>query len=144
MKFCGNRNNELLREKEEKKGYITYLTLAEQYVKDMVLCNNIENKYYEGFLELVNGEDKEYIYNGEKITIEEYQELEENGEYVEEKQTDIEQYYIINQNGAEFLIRNTNEIVYYDRELDMYIWAITHIGTSWENVFSDVECDVKK
>ena len=26
----------------------------------------------------------------------------------------------------------SDEIVYYSKELDMYIWGITHYGTSWK------------
>ena len=32
----------------------------------------------------------------------------------------------------------TDEIVYYNEELDMYVWGITHYGTSWDYVLTDI------
>ena len=33
----------------------------------------------------------------------------------------------------------TDEIVYYNSALDLYLWGITHFGTSWDYVLTDVE-----
>lgn len=51
-----------------------------------------------------------------------YEETEEG--YYEE----VYQYYIITDAGAQFL-----------SELDMYIWGITHFGTSWDYVLTDIK-----
>ena len=51
----------------------------------------------------------------------------------------IFQDYIISESGYEFLKEYTDEIVFYNEELDMYIWGITHFGTSWEYVLTDIK-----
>lgn len=133
----GNRNNEELKKREIENGHITYRTLAE-YVGDMVLCNNIQSRLYET-MELESGDDIEYFdENWNEISREEYEELENNGKIVNEQPIDIYQYYIISGSGADFLQNFSNEIVYYDSELDIYVWGITHFGTSWDYVFTDI------
>lgn len=54
---------------------------------------------------------------------------EESDEYEE-----IYQYYIINEQDAERLAEYTNEIVFYNEKLDLYILGVTHFGTAWEGV----------
>ena len=97
-------------------GYLDYRTLS-QIVGDSVLNNNIvtHGEYYEW--ELVNGG-----------------EMDEKDDYYE-----VYQYYIISDAGASFLEEYTDEIVYYHEGLDMYVWGITHFGTSWDYVLTDIE-----
>lgn len=47
--------------------------------------------------------------------------------------------YIISQYGYEFLKENTDELVFYNENLNVYIWAVTHWGTSWDYVLTDVK-----
>ena len=54
---------------------------------------------------------------------------------------EIFQYFIISDNGAEIL-KQCGEIVFYNEELDMYVWGITHWGTSWDYVLTDIPCSV--
>lgn len=98
-------------------GYLDYLTLS-KIVGDCILNNSIIP--YIGFheWEVVNG-------------------CEEN----EEGWYEVYQYYIITEFGAVLLKEYTDEIVYYHDELDMYIWGITHFGTSWDCVLTDVRLD---
>jgi hypothetical protein len=58
-----------------------------------------------------------------------------NGEYDE----DIMQEYIISEYGYKFLADYTDEIVFYNETLDLYIWGVTHIGTSWDYVLTDIK-----
>ena len=51
----------------------------------------------------------------------------------------IFQDYIISDYGYEFLAKYTDEIVFYNEKLDMYIWGITHFGTSWDYVLTDIK-----
>ena len=72
------------------------------------------------------------------------EELQEQIEELENEQdgfTEIFQYYIVSSNGAEIL-EKCNEIVYYNDELDMYVWGVTHWGTSWDYVLTDIKCNV--
>lgn len=98
-----------------ENGYLDYRTLA-KIVGDCILNNNlIEETRFIGW-ELVNGDDY--------------------GEYEYEE---IYQYYIISEYGYEFLSRHTDEIVYYNDALDVYLWGVTHFGTSWDYVLTDVK-----
>ena len=54
---------------------------------------------------------------------------------------EIYQYYIVSDNGAEIL-KEINEVVFYNEELDMYVWGVTHYGTSWSYVLTDIKCNV--
>lgn len=65
------------------------------------------------------------------------EELEDEQENIPE----IYQYYIIDSWGAEILENWTDEIVFYNEELDMYIWGVTHWGTSWDYVLTDIKID---
>lgn len=64
-------------------------------------------------------------------------ELEEEQDSMDE----IFQYYIVSDNGARIL-EEINEIVFYNEELDMYVWGVTHYGTSWDYVLTDIRCNV--
>jgi hypothetical protein len=75
----------------------------------LILCNNIANDYED--LELMNGTDYDEIY----------------------------QYYIIDDNTAQRLIDDTDEIIFYHNELDIYVLGVTHWGTSWDYVLTDFE-----
>ncbi len=99
-----------------KNGYLDYYTLA-RIIGDCVLKNEIyQYGGYENW-ELVNGvEENEY------------------GDYLE-----VYQYYIISYGGYAFLRDYTDELVYYHEELDMYLWGITHFGTSWDYVLTDIK-----
>lgn len=103
---------------EEAKKYkkLDYATLTAG-VGDMILNNAIFNEYFEHFT-LINGVDYD----------------EETDEYV-----DIYQYYIIDEHGANILQELTDEIVYYNSKLDVYLWAIDHYGTSWDYVLTNVK-----
>lgn len=98
-----------------ENGYLDYQTLS-KIVGDSVMNNAIVP--YLGFdeWELTNGCEEN-----------------EDGYY------DIFQYYIITDSGARFLEENTDEIVYYHNELDMYVWGITHFGTGWDYVLTDIK-----
>ena len=129
-----NNNDKELAKRELEVGYITYKTLAER-VKDMILCNNIENRLYDT-LQLENGcITRYYDENENELTEEEAAELDS----VTEKETDLYQWYIISDSGAEYLKDVSDELVFYDSELDVYVWGVTHFGTSWNGVFTDIK-----
>ena len=100
-------------------GYLDYLTLS-KIVGDMILNNYIveETGYENWMIDSGQGEDADgYPY-------------------------EIYQYYIITAGGARFLEEHTDEIVYYNEDLDMYLWGITHFGTSWDYVLTDIKLRV--
>lgn len=121
-----------------ENGKVDYACLREA-IGGCVLCNNMEKRLFET-LEHVSGELYSYydIDNGyEEITREEAEELDMC--CIEEELIDIYQWYIISDYGAEILMRETDEIVFYDEELDVYVWAVTHYGTSWDYVLTDID-----
>ncbi len=91
-------------------GYLDYNTLA-KIVGDCILNNTIL---------------EETMYDWDVVT---------DCDYVE----DIYQYYIISEQGYEFLNEYTDEIVFYNEKLDIYLWGITHFGTSWDYVLTDIK-----
>lgn len=120
-------------EKNTPTQRIDYMELARR-VGDMVL-NNYVRQQSDNFddWELTNGEES-YCYHHET---EEECEAEDN--MCDYEYHDIYQDYIITPSGAEYLERNTNEIVYYNSKLHMYVWGITHYGTGWDYVYTDIK-----
>ena len=75
---------------------------------------------------------------GLKKQLKELEELED----LASSEDEVYQWYIISDNGASILKDWTNEIVYYNDELDLYLWGVTHYGTSWDYVLTDIKCNV--
>lgn len=139
-----------------ENGYVDYRTFAKAF--NAVLNNDIMNKTYGiGYWDQESG----FVDNSDEIEelneqIEELEDLEEQtdeiAEQIEELQEKIEeleneqdklpevfQWYIIDDNGAR-ICKEFNEIVYYNEELDMYLWGVTHWGTSWDYVLTNIKC----
>lgn len=159
--FCGNEISKY----GQEKGYVDYSTLAKSF--DCVLNNDIISKTLNiGYWETYNGSEYYYEDNDgntydeqskqEKIEelrekMEELDADENSSEYkaLEEKIDDLEsmtenyydvfQYYIISSQGAAILADYTDEIVWYNEDLDMYVWGVTHYGTSWDYVLTDIK-----
>lgn len=127
-----------LNEYEKEHNKISFKRLFDKLFTDAILCNNITKLFYAN----INGE-----YNEPQIEIgTDYDE--ENDEYV-----DIYQYFIVDfsswtyskmqelseQLGKEF-------VMYYIETLDIYVIGITHLGTYWDYVLTDIEPteDIKK
>ena len=103
---------------------VDYRTLAKCF--DAVLCNDITKLFYSN----INNEYNEV-------------ELENGSDYDEDNDCymDIFQYYIISERGAAILKDYTDEIVYYLPVVNMYIWGVTHFGTAWDYVLTDIKID---
>ena len=102
-----------------EKGYVDYSTLAKAF--NAVMSDDIISKTAEiGYWELDNGSDYD----------------EDTGELIE-----IYLYFIIDPRGAEILSEWTDEIVYYNEVLDMYVWGVAHWGTAWDYVLTDIRID---
>lgn len=113
--FYGNEVSEY----GQEHGYVDYRTLAKAF--DAVMNNDIIQRTMDiGYWECVSGNEYD----------------EETEEYA-----DIYQYFIVDGNGAEIL-QEAGEIVFYNEALDMYVWGVTHWGTSWDYVLTDIKCNV--
>jgi hypothetical protein len=61
-------------------------------------------------------------------------------EYAQDELPEVFQWYIVDDNGAD-ICKEFNEIVYYNETLDIYLWGVTHWGTAWDYVLTDIECN---
>ena len=120
--FFGNEISEY----GQKNNRVDYATLAKSF--DAVISNDLMEKTADiGYWELENGDLTYYYHQGKRYT---------------EEELEVYQWYIISDNGASILKDWTNEIVYYNDELDLYLWGVTHYGTSWDYVLTDIKCNV--
>ena len=94
-----------------EKGYLDYKTMANM-LEGCILNNTIRAATMTDW-EIVNGEFKEAIF----------------------------QDYIISEYGHQFLCDYTDEIVFYNEKLDLYIWGVTHFGTSWDYVLTNIKLE---
>lgn len=92
-----------------KKGRLDYATLATML--DGCINNNVIREATMDDWTIVAGEFEEVVF----------------------------QDFIISKYGYETLRDFTNELVFYNEELDIYIWAVTHYGTSWDHVVTNVK-----
>lgn len=143
-----------------ENGYVDYATLAKCF--DSVLNNDIMSLTYDiGCWEQVSGivdntdeieelEEKrdeleeENESSPSQIIENEINEINEQIEDLEREQDDypeVFQWFIIDDWGARLLQRETNEIVYYNETLDMYLWGVTHCGTSLDYVLTSIKID---
>lgn len=114
--FCGNEISAYGQENNR----LDYATFAKAF--DAVLNNNIFSMGWDigkGW-ELVNGSDYD-------------EETEEHNE--------VFQWFIVSDSGAQIIQDYTDEILYYHGELDIYLWGVTHYGTSWDYVLMDIPCN---
>lgn len=162
--FCGNKISDYGLE----NGYVDYATLAKSF--DAVLNNEIMQKTWNiGDWEQVSGiidnsgeieELKKKLEKMEeelKVLTEEtgipkleeeilvnkigklewrIEELEQEQDY----QPEVYQWYIVSAGGAKIL-EEFGEILYYNEELDMYLWGVTHYGTGWDYVLTDIKIE---
>lgn len=139
-------------------GYVDYATLAKCF--NAVLNNDIMDLTYDiGYWYQVSGiidntdeieklEEKrdeleeENESSPSQIIENEINEINDQIEELEREQDDQEvfQWFIVDDWGAR-LLKEINEIVYYNETLDMYLWGVTHYGTSWNYVLTSIKID---
>lgn len=118
--FCGNKISDYGIE----NGFLDYATLAKAF--DAVLNNDIMAMTADiGYWDIVSGFQAD--------------EDGEESDYFPE----VFQYYIVSDSGAEIL-REIGEVLFYNDTLDMYIWGVTHYGTNWSYVLTNVPCNCGK
>ncbi len=98
----------------KEKGYLDYRTLAKM-LEDVILNNSLRSETLGvvGKWEIVAGEFDEMIM----------------------------QDFIISRYGFEILKEYTDEIVFYNDVLNVYIWGVTRWGTSWAYELTDVKLE---
>lgn len=61
-------------------------------------------------------------------------------EIADDEYPEVFQWFIVSDSGAEIL-EEIGEVLYYNEELDMWLWGVTHYGTSWDYVLTDIPCN---
>lgn len=57
----------------------------------------------------------------------------------EPEEKTIYRCYIISANAAEILMQDSEEeLLFYCKELDMYVWCLTKNGEDWKNILTDI------
>ena len=142
-----------------QNGYVDYATLAKAF--DAVLNNDIMSLTYDiGCWEQVSGiidnseeiedlEEKkdeleeENENNPSQILENEIDSINEKIEELEREQNDdqeVFQWFIVDDWGGR-LLQKIDQVVYYNETLDMYLWGVTHYGTSWNYVLTNIKID---
>jgi len=169
--FCGNEISKYGRE----NGYVDYATLSKSFDAVLcnnifqtfpeeleqvngIIDNSEEIEELENKIEELNDrvdDIRATDYEDENIKADLLEDLTEKINILETEKEELEeqeynypevfQWYIISDNGANILKDYTNELVYYCETLDVYVWGVTHYGTSWDCVLTDIPCEkVKK
>ena len=96
----------------KEKGYLDFRTLAKM-LEDMILNNLIRSETLGviGEWEIVNGEFNEMIM----------------------------QDFIISKYGFDILKEYTDEVVFYNERLDVYVWGVSRWGTGWAYELTNVK-----
>ena len=165
--FCGNEASDYAKE----QGYLDYATFAKAF--DAVMNNNImentcEIEYWDQVNGIIDNSDEintleqeiidienqlDFLTDEEIEKVEMLQEkidsIQEQIEELEEEQErsynqDIFQYFIVSDSGAEMIEQYTDDPLFYNEKLDMYVWGITHFGTSWKYVLTDIKLNCGK
>ena len=166
--FYGNKISEYGLE----NGFVDYATLSKAF--NAVLVNDITKLFYADIngeyneMEQING----YIDNSDEIEeleeqiellknsiseagnlpedeqieeqIEELEEQIEELEREQDEQQEIYQYYIVSSFGADIIQEYTNDPVFYLPVIDCYVWGVTHWGTLWDYVLTDIKLDLSE
>lgn len=124
---------------EQESGFVDHTEKIE------ALQEEIDNIMYD-ISEMIDADESFEDSEKHLAMVNKMEELQEKIEELEEEQensynAEIYQYYIVSDNGVEIL-KECNEIVFYNEELDMYVWGVTHWGTSWDYVLTDIKCNV--
>lgn len=161
--FCGNEASDYAKE----NGYLDYATLAKGFnavmnnsIMETTEANGIgyweqENGCIDNSNEIEELEnqveelEEEMEMNEGSLTPDEYKELEEKIDDLnvlidelrnkQEYLPEVFQWFIVDNNGADIIKTYTDDPLYYNEVLDMYLWGVTHYGTSWSYVLTDVK-----
>lgn len=57
----------------------------------------------------------------------------------QDEEPEIFQYFIVSPYGAEMIQDYTDNPLFYLEKLDLYVWGVTHWGTSWDYVLTDIK-----
>lgn len=121
-------------EYEKEHNRLSYKNLIDYCFCDMVLCNNIVEKFN---LDLLNN-----IPSFDTLPDDEKKEYIDEDDYYNQWYDECYQYYIVELNCDEdFIINNTNLLLYYCDDLEVYVLGVDHFGTSWDYILTNAKLD---
>ena len=139
MEKLGLLKSEKMGEYEKEQGYASYKTIVDYFIGDCVLCNNIidiDTTIYDN----INENGFRYIdyKTGEEKTKEEYDA--DNSGNIETEYNDIYQYFLCNVSDYEKeQCEKAGLILSYSDMLDCDVLCVSHYGTSWDYVLTNVK-----
>lgn len=130
----------LLNEYELSSGYISVSTMLNCRETNLVRFNNIVEIDYWYEVEPFNEDMFQSRYDAyvEDVLHEDEDEDDYNEYEYMLDHLDAFQYYIVSYDTAEHLT-DFNELVFYNEELDLYIYPVGHFGTGWDYVLTNIE-----
>lgn len=151
-------NKIILSEEEKKTGKFSLSNLIQYYNINMILCNNITKMNIECIScpTYIDDDDVETWINeyNNALLIDDYDVKAFNdltdddiaeiiNNYGDDIESDLDlypyvfQWYIVRESDVSLL--ENDYPIYYCDELDLYIVGITHLGMSWDMVYTNVE-----
>ena len=153
-----------------ENGYLDYRTLSEAF--DAVMVNDITKLFYNNIggeycePEQINGlidnsdeiskleneiselelklNNKHICKDDVNMRISELRECIDELEQQQENPPEVFQWFIVSSYGAEIIQEFTDDPLYYLEPLDMYVWGVTHWGTSWDYVLTDCKLELNE
>lgn len=120
----------------------SYEELARR-VGSMILANHLPNSidddWHYGIIEQPLMRERLDEYDRENGIADDDEDAERSTVY----DIEIYQTYIITERGAEYLFNHTSELISYSEKLDLWFWHVSHWGTGWSHVHTQVVDDVE-
>lgn len=117
---------------------VSYEEIARR-VGDMIMANHLPNEidedWYSGIIE-------QPLMRERLNEIDEENEVEEDDEHATVTDIEIYQTYIITDRGAEYLFNHTSELISYSEKLGLWFWHVSHWGTGWSHVHTEIVDDI--
>lgn len=137
MKKMGLLKSEKMGSYEKEQGWASYRTIVNQFISDLVLCNNIidiDSSVYDN----MDIQERYFDENDNEITEEEY--FKNDNAYCDNSCDEIYQYYLCNLSSYEKeQCENAGLLLSYSDKLDCDVLCVTHYGISWDYVLTNVK-----
>lgn len=122
-------------EAEQVNGYIDNSDEIDELREEQ---EELEAELLQDALGTLEGVDADAI----PARLDEIQEKIDDLEVEQDEQQEVFQWFIVSSNGADLLQEYTDDPVYYLPVMDIYVWGVTHFGTSWDYVLTDVKLEL--
>ena len=126
-----------------ENGYVDYSTFAKALDRagGFILCNNIVNVIpIESFYESLVKCGIPYSIDDDGNECYEGDEGYDEDDIYDYEYPDIFQWYLVADNSwSRDILEQANQVYGYIEELDLLVWGVTHWGTSWDYVLTNIK-----